>query len=122
MGAMTFARASGGKADLAESVVQGTDSRGMNYRVVRGILTFSTSYATGGDTIPLADVGLQEVRQVLVDPQVNGSGQNRAGISVELGGTPQAPKLIAYDTFATEVANATNIGTRTVPCWLLGSG
>ena len=122
MGACTFTRASGSKADLAESVAQGTDERGVGYRVVRGVLTFSASYATGGDTIPMATVGLQEVRQVLVDPQVDASNQNRSGLSVELGGTVTAPTLVAYETLNTEVVNATDLSTRSVPVWLLGNG
>lgn len=123
MGAMTFARASGSKADLAESVNQGTDKRGVGYRVVRGVLTFSNSYATGGDTIPLASVGLKEIRQVLVDPVVSPTNVNRSGLSVELGGTPSAPKLLAYDTNNTEVTAAVDLSTRAgTPVWLLGSG
>lgn len=123
MGACTFARASGSKADLAESVSQGTLNNGEgNWRVVRGVLTFSASYATGGDTIPMASVGLQEVRQVLVDPVVAANNQNRSGLSVELGGTASAPTLVAYETLNTEVVNATNLSTRSVPVWLLGKG
>lgn len=119
MGACTFARASGSDADKAEFSYspQGT---GQAYRGVRGSLTFSASYATGGDTIPLASVGLREVRHVLVDPSVASNNQNRGGVSVELGGTPSAPTLVAYATVNTEVANLTNQATVVVPVWLLG--
>ncbi len=115
MGAMTFTRSSGGNADDAESVYKG-------YRVVRGTLTFSASYATGGDTIPLATVGLQEIRKVLVDSDLIAGFGNTSGLSVNLGGTPQAPTLIAFDALNTQVPNATNMATRNVPVWLLGSG
>jgi hypothetical protein len=123
MGACTFARASGSKADLAESVSQGTLNNGEgSWRVVRGVLTFSGSYSTGGDTIPMASVGLQEVRQILVDPVVAANNQNRSGLSVELGGTPGAPTAIAYETLNTEVVAAVNLSTRSVPVWFLGKG
>jgi hypothetical protein len=123
MGACTFARASGSKADLAESVSQGTLNNGEgSWRVVRGVLTFSASYATGGDSVPMASVGLQEVRQILVDPLVSPTNVNRSGLSVELTGTPGAPLVAAYETLNTEVANATNLSTRSVPVWFLGKG
>jgi hypothetical protein len=123
MGVCTFARASGSKADLAESVSQGTLNNGEgNWRVVRGSLALSTTYATGGDTIPMASVGLQEVRQILVDPVVDASNENRSGLSFELGGTPGAPTLVAYETLDTEVGSGTNQSTRPVPVWLLGKG
>lgn len=114
MGACTFTRASGSSADEAESVYEG-------YRVVRGTITFSNAYANpAGDTLPLASIGLQEVRRILVDPLL---GFNTAGLSIALGGTPSAPTVTAFETNNTQVVNATDLSARTpVPVWLLGSG
>lgn len=113
MGACTFTRASGSFADRAEGVLGAK-------RVVRGTLTFSATYATGGDTIPLASVGLREVTEVLVDPQLSASS-NDSGLSVVRGGTTVAPTLRAFDAQATEVPNATNLSARTaIPVWLIG--
>lgn len=87
-----------------------------NRRIVKGNLTFSSSYATGGDTLALAsEVGLKEVREMLV-------ADNTTGLSFDLDpASPTAPKVKAYSAAATEVANATNQATVTVPVWLLGS-
>lgn len=84
--------------------------------VVKGNLTFSSSYATGGDSLALAsEVGLKEVTSMLV-------ADNDTGLSFDLDPTNvSAPKVKAYSAAATEVANATNQATVTVPVWLFGS-
>lgn len=87
-----------------------------NQRVVKGNLTFSASYATGGDSLDLAvQVGLKEVQSMLV-------ADNTTGLSFDLDATsPTAPKVKAYSAAATEVANATDQATVVVPVWLFGS-
>lgn len=95
------------------------------YRSVSADVTFSASYATGGDTFPIATLGLSQVYQLLtVDgTMADGSGANSAsrvyvpnphGIQVVLNGTPIAPTLKAFSGATTEVANATNLSTRGV--------
>lgn len=112
MGAATFTRASGSLADRAEGVLA-------QKRAVRGTVTFSDSYATGGDTLDLDVVGLNEIRGVLVDPEL---GANDCGLSVEVGGSPRDPTLKAYDSDGSEVADTTDLSGRTpVPVWLLGT-
>jgi len=116
MGACTFVPASGAIADEAHSVYEG-------FRVVRGHVTFSASYATGGDTLPLASIGLQEIRKVMVDGGTLTPGfGDTSGLSVTLGGTPQAPTLLGFDALNTQLTAATNNTTRTIPVWFLGSG
>lgn len=76
------------------------------------VVTGSSSYATGGDTISLATLGLSEVREAWIaafDSQsVNG------GVSAEVVvTTPTAPTLKLYSAAATEVVSTTNVSTRT---------
>ena len=87
-----------------------------NKRIVKGDLTFSASYATGGDSLALAsEVGLKQVDSMLV-------ADNTTGLSFDVVTTaPGAPKIKAYSAAATEVASATNQATVVVPVWLFGS-
>lgn len=115
MGAVTFTRHTGSNADEADGVYR-------DYKVVRGLLTFSASYATGGDSLALGPVGMSEVRKILIDPS---QGFNTSGLSIALGSgsTPTAPVIQAFETNNTEVVNATNLSARTpIPVWLLGKG
>lgn len=82
------------------------------------VVTPSASYATGGDTLPLASLGLKTIERVVQE----GNVLFNPGISVRLGGTLAAPTLIIYDAQGTEVANASNNSTRLVSLWLLGRG
>ena len=86
------------------------------YRVVKGDLTFSDSYATGGDTLALTSVGLQEVRSLLVE-------SNTQGASVVLdAANPSAPKFKLYTGDGTEATSTSDNDGITVPVWLLGAG
>jgi hypothetical protein len=125
MGACTFARASGSNADQAEFSMPAPSGDGEMYRGVKGTLTFSTSYATGGDTIPKASVGLDTINAMLVDPI--GPTDAAGGFSVKLGGTPSAPTLMAFLAAGgvgagagTQVAAAANCSTHSVNVILLG--
>lgn len=120
MGAGTFVRAAGttigNNKDLAEGVMD-------QKRVVRGVYTFSASYATGGDTIPMigaAAVGLTQIDKVLVDPELQTAID--PGLSIRLGGTPGARTLKGYDVLNTELTAATNNATRSVGVWFIGFG
>lgn len=91
------------------------------YRAVSADVTFSSSYATGGDTVALSGLGLQNVYSVMTDggqmtdtAQIPSKGRspNTHGVQVVLGGSASAPKLTAYSGATSEVANATNLSTR----------
>jgi hypothetical protein len=86
-----------------------------NRRIVRGTLTLSASYATGGDSFNLAtEVGLKELHKVLVD-------SNTRGLSLSLGGTSKVPLLLCYATSGAEVANATDQSALTLSVELHGT-
>lgn len=117
MGATTFTRALGPAGVMpAGDTFDGTYNQ---YRVVRGLLNFSTSYATGGDTFPLATIGLTQIHRLLVDDDISPS---IGGLSVSLVSTnPAVPLLQCFDANLTEVTNATNLSTRAgIGVWLLG--
>lgn len=86
-------------------------------------VAFSTSYADGGDTLRLSDLGLRRADMVIVgsDAAVPAGGADVTGrvLHVVYGATPQAdPKIAAYVQGAgagplTEVAAATNMATVT---------
>lgn len=117
MGAITFTKATPGGGQLLGG--QGTPVID-NKRGVYGTVTFSASYATSGDTLDLKTVGLTELTAVYQD--CNAPLGNVAGLSILIGGTKAAPKLIAFDANASEVANATNLSARTaIPVLLLGA-
>ncbi len=83
--------------------------------------TMSASYATGGDTLSLAQTPFQRV--LLLAPlsrftsTVKARGQNvlanGGGAAFIAAGTPTAPKIISRvgDATPTETANATNLST-----------
>lgn len=89
-------------------------------KIVEADVTFSASYATGGDTLTPAALGLRHVREVLVPShhlvtkKAVATAASRAGKTVELAGTSAAPLLKVYDTANTEVTNATNLSTITL--------
>lgn len=87
---------------------------------LRGVLadvTFSSSYATGGDTVSPAKLGLAEIieAQVHTGTLASDTGRTTAfvpnshGIQAVLAGTRAAPKLKAFQGTTSEVANATNL-------------
>lgn len=103
MGACTFA-------------ITGHDVHGKN-RVVKGNLTFSASYATGGDSFALRGLaGMSSLDSILVEG-------NDQGASVKLGsgGTVTAPKFQLYTGDGTEASNASDNSLIVVPIWLLGT-
>lgn len=97
------------------------------FRVVEVDVTFSSSYATGGETISPSLLGLKEVRQILV-PSHKLGGQGvvtaanlKTGKTVSLTGTASAPTLSLWETANTEVANATNVAAVVQTIRFLGS-
>lgn len=116
MGAATFAPLSPGSATADGYVNKVID----NKRVIKGMLTFSTSYATGGDSFALGQTGLREITDLLVIGNAAASFPS-AGLSIALAGTKVAPLILAFDAANTEVPNATNLAARTVLVYLIGS-
>lgn len=89
-----------------------------NRRYVKGVLTLSSSYATGGDSFDLAvQTGLSEIQKILVDATT----ANDSGATLTLAGTSKVPLIKAWATKSAEVANATNASTWSFPVWLLGT-
>lgn len=107
--------ADGGAEGVLQSVFFGTKYAG---RVRRCLVAMSSSYATGGDTVPLANLGLRNVTAILLEPA---SILARPGFNLELAGTSAAPKLQAWETANTEVANAVDLSTRgATTVWFIG--
>lgn len=87
-------------------------------RVVRGTLTFSSDYATSGDTLSAALLGLRSVDDLVAD---SGSDIGTpAGYALKLGGTAAAPKVLVY-TSAGQVANATDLSAVEVAVRVYGT-
>lgn len=112
MGAVTVANKSQGVRD--------------HRKAVEADVTFSASYATGGDTLALGLLGLKGLTEVMVPShhlitrKAVATTASRAGKTVELGGTVSAPTLKVYDTANTEVTAATNLGTVVLRLRFLG--
>jgi len=93
-------------------------------------VTMSSSYATGGDVLPLAQTPFQRV--IFMAPlsrftstaKVRGQAvlANNAGAAFNAAGTPTAPKIQSFvgDATQTETANATNLSTRTFDVLIVG--
>lgn len=89
-------------------------------RSVTADVTFSSSYATGGDTITPASLGLQHVVSATLPAGTLQASQQipstvytpaAHGVQAVLAGSLTAPKLKAYQGSTSEVANATNLST-----------
>jgi hypothetical protein len=104
----------------ATTVAAKAHGRYNDKKVVEADITFSGSYATAGDTLAVAALGLDRVDEVsvpshhLVTRKPVATTSSQAGKSFQLGGTSTAPKLLAYDAANTEIANATNLSGVTV--------
>lgn len=112
MGAVTIANKKPGVTD--------------RYKVVEADVTFSASYATGGDTLALGLLGLRGLKEILIPSheiqsrKAVSTASSRAGKTVELAGTETVPLLKVFDTANTEVAAATNLSTVTRRIRFLG--
>lgn len=87
---------------------------------VDATVTFSASYATGGDTIKLGDVRLNRITDAMV---ASTKGTATHGVQVVLAGTDTAPKLkllAGAVGSGAEVANATDTHLVVVKMRFLG--
>lgn len=71
---------------------------------LRGKVTGSASYATGGDTLTVPTITGASLAEVRITAQPPAMTRIWAW-----DGSTSTPKLIAYDAFATQEANATNV-------------
>lgn len=86
-------------------------------RTVEADVTMNASYTTGGDTLPLAALGLTAVSaaHVMTAASAGRPGTvafNPHGIQLQLVGTSTAPLLKAFSGATTEVASTTNLSAR----------
>jgi hypothetical protein len=89
-------------------------------RTVKGVLALSATYANpAGDTLALGTTGLTELHDIYVTSAGGPSGHD-AGYSVRLVGTKTVPLIQAYETEATQVANATSLAGRPLDVLLVG--
>lgn len=95
-------------------------------KVVEADVTFSASYATGGDTVSLAALGLNGVKQMLIPShdlitrKPVSAAVAQTGNSYQLGGTEVAPTIKVFTTTNTELAAATNASSATIRVRFLG--
>ena len=94
MGAFTFVR----------DTNDGFDVKGNCYEI-KGTLTGSSSYATGGDSFAIATYGLSSLDDMVVEA---GTTALTPGRSLQLAGTNKVP-LIKVFTSGAETAAATNL-------------
>jgi len=92
-------------------------------RVRRFILTGSATYATGGDTLSPAAVGLDRVEAVLVeatDAQLDTARKiGDRGVSFDCSNI-SAPKMIVRTAANTELGNGLSATGATVAAWVIG--
>lgn len=85
------------------------------YRTVEADVTFSASYATGGDSLSLGALGLKQIDDMVTlgfisKARANSSGHvTVVGIQPVLAGTSTAPLLKSFVN-GSESANAANVG------------
>lgn len=79
-------------------------------RAVECDLTLSNSYATGGDSISLASLGLRNVTSlhVLAGTDHNGVAVTPRGFQVTLAGTSTAPLIKCFNGSTSETSSTTD--------------
>lgn len=98
----------------AAALTNVTQAHGLNgLRAVTADVVLSSSYATGGDTIPIATLGLRQLYEIWTKGGTISNGPlsktytaNAAGIQLVLAGTSAVPLLKAFYGSATEVSSA----------------
>ena len=120
-----------GACTLASVTAAGVAPWNADRNLVIAKVTWSSSYATGGDTVAVATLGLRSVYKVWtggdVDPcydvaLVAMTQMAGGSYEVRLGGTSTAPTLLLRKggTSAAEETSTTNVST--VNAWVLFEG
>jgi hypothetical protein len=93
-------------------------------KMVIADLSMSSSYATGGDTVPLSALGLSSLEALDLTSNTSGAALFHPLIVIHGANNRTAPKIMARDVAAgTEIANATNLSTMTgIRCIARGEG
>jgi len=91
----------------ASIITEGVASTGK--RVKQALLTPTGTYTTGGDALPLAQLGLKGMTALTL---AGLEGFANPGFNISPMGTVEAPLLKLYETNNTEVAGATTITGR----------
>jgi hypothetical protein len=91
-------------------------------RMLTRHVTFDNSYATGGESLKPADVGLRQISNVI---PVGAARKTDATSAVNVSYDHTNQKLVAYNSAAagaapTEVANATDLSTYTARVLVFG--
>jgi hypothetical protein len=104
------------------ATIKRTFSEGPMKKVIAD-LALSTSYAAGGDTVPLSVLGLQTVEMLSISGSTSPAALFHT-LSVLHGATNQtAPKIMARDVgTGAEVTAATNLSTMVVRVEAQGEG
>lgn len=107
MGTATFTRSTGKQP---QRVAYGR-------REVRGTITMSDSYATGGDTLAMTSVPFDHVTDLIVEGGSLATSED--GYQFKLAGTSVAPKIKAFNSSG-EVSNATDLDEVSLVVRLVG--
>ena len=97
---------------MATFALSSDDGRNVtgNRRIVTGVYTGPVLYATGGDSVAAADLGLSDIRSLDIGLAADAAGANPRLVRPNAAGT----KLLWYvPNTGAEVANATNLSTFT---------
>ena len=103
---------------------------GQGGTIVKAAYSFSSSYATGGDTLTAAQVGLAEINEVIVKGDALASGPNRAIVAryTSVGEGAPSGLMLAFWQDPTgssqgplvEVPNGTNLSAFSVALEVIG--
>lgn len=108
MGNATFTRSTGTRPQRVD----------LGRRQVSGTVTFSASYATGGDTLVMTTIPFDRVTDVIIEagPDAPASPSGRA---IKLAGTATTPLLQLWSA-GSQAANASNQSTVAIPVRIIG--
>lgn len=85
-------------------------------KTAKGTLTFSGSYASGGEAVTPGSLGLTYVEELFLNPP------NTAGIHAAWNQSPTAPKVVLYDEDNISGIEAEASGTFTTVVNFLATG
>lgn len=108
MAAMTIAPVIGGQTVTADGK-----------RAFKAVCTFGTTYATGGDTVPMASIPFKQVDRIEMDLSGNVAASVMRTFVPDLTSSV-APKIKLYTAASTEATNATDQSTVIVTLTFVG--